>query len=78
MIDYSKPAAKIRKKQRIDLEQEPKNLENNLTSEKSKTFSHYKNELKTIYDHIAHVIRIRSKCEWYAHGGKSTKVLFKP
>ena len=26
-----------------------------------------------MYDHIAEGIRIRSKCEWYEHGEKSTK-----
>ena len=65
-IDYSKTAAKIRKKHKIDLEQKLKNLENNLNSEENKKFyNHYKNQLDTIYDHIADVIRIWSKCEWY-------------
>ena len=32
-----------------------------------------KNKLETIYDHTADGIRIRSKCEWYEHGKKSTK-----
>ena len=31
-----------------------------------------KNELDEIYDHIAEGIRIRSKCDWYKHGQKST------
>ena len=31
------------------------------------------NELDEIYDHIAEGIRIRSKCDWYEHGEKSTK-----
>ena len=33
----------------------------------------YGKELESIYDHIAEVIRIRSKCDWYEHGEKSTK-----
>ena len=66
-IDYSKKAAKVRKKHKI-------NFENNLTSEENrKLYTHYKNELETIYDHILDGIRIRSKCEWYEHGEKSTK-----
>ena len=74
MIDYSKTAAKIRRQHRINLEQELKNLENNLIfKENGKFYSHYRNELETIYDHIAEGIRIRSKCEWYEHGEKSTK-----
>ena len=65
--DYSKKAAKVRKKHKI-------NFENNLTSEENrKLYTHYKNELETIYDHIPDGIRIRSKCEWYEHGEKSTK-----
>ena len=73
-IDYSKTAAKIRKQHKIDLEHKLKNLENNLTSEENrKLYNHYKNELETIYDHIADGIKIRSKCEWYEHGEKSTK-----
>ena len=32
-----------------------------------------KNELDKIYDHIAEVIRIRSKSDWYEPGEKSTK-----
>ena len=31
-----------------------------------------KNELDEIYDHIAEGTRIRSKCDWYEHGEKST------
>ena len=73
-IDYSRTAAKTRKQQKIDLEQKPKNLENNLTSEENnKLYNHYKNKLETIYDHIDDGIRIRSKCEWYELGVKSTK-----
>ena len=77
-IDYSKTAAKIRKQQKIDLEQKLKNLENNLTSEQNrKLYNHYKNKLETIYDHIADGIEIRTKCEWYEHGQKSTKFFLK-
>ena len=73
-IDYSKTAAKIRKQHKIDLEHKLKNFENKLTSEENrKLYNHYKNELETIYDHIADGIGIRSKCEWYEHGEKSTK-----
>ena len=68
-----KKTAKI-KQQKINLEQNLKILENNLTSEENrKLYSDYKNELETIYDPIADGIRIRSKCKWYEHGEKSTK-----
>ena len=48
---------------------------NNLTSEENrKLYNHYKNILEITYDQIADGIRIRSKCEWYEHGKKSTKL----
>ena len=59
-IDYSKKAAKIRKQQKINLEQKLKNLENNLISEENrKLYNHYKNELDTIYD--SHYRRHKNK-----------------
>ena len=70
-VDYSKTAAKIRKQHKIDL---GKKLKSNLICEESgKLYNHYKNELEIIYDHIADGIGIRSNCEWYEHGEKSTK-----
>ena len=36
-------------------------------------YDHVKNELDKIYNHIAEGTRIRSKCDWYNHGEKSTK-----
>ena len=35
-------------------------------------YNNIKNKLDTIYHHIAESIRIRSKCNWYEQGGKST------
>ena len=37
-------------------------------------YNSIKNELDLIYDHVAEDIRIRSKCDWYKHGEKSTKL----
>ena len=34
-----------------------------------------KNDLELIYDHIAEGVRLRSKCDWYEQGEKSTKFL---
>ena len=45
--------------------------EDNLTN-----YDSVKNKLDEIYDHIAEGIRIRSKCDWYEHGEKSTKIFF--
>ena len=33
----------------------------------------YKEKLNTIYSKKVNGIRIRSKCDWYKSGGKSTK-----
>ena len=35
-------------------------------------YNSVKNELDEIYDHIAEGTRIRSKCDWYEHGEKSS------
>ena len=35
-------------------------------------YNSVKNGLDEIYDHIAEGTRIRSKCDWYEHGEKST------
>ena len=35
-----------------------------------------KNELNETYNHIAEGTRIRSKCDWYKHGEKSTNFFF--
>ena len=40
-------------------------------------YDSFENELDKIYDHIAEGIRIRSKCDWYEHGEKSTKFFLK-
>ena len=32
--------------------------------------------LETIYNYIADGLKIRSKCEWYEHGEKTTKFFF--
>ena len=56
------------------LENKLKELEGNLNTEDNiPSCNIYKKELDSIYDHIAEGIRIRSKCDWYEHGEKSTK-----
>ena len=65
-IDYSKNAAKRKKQQMI---------KNNLTSEENrKLYSHYKNDLGTIYDHVTDVIKVKSEYEWYEYGEKPIKL----
>ena len=56
------------------LENKLKELEGNLNTEDNiPSCNIYKKERDSIYDHIAEGIRIRSKCDWYEHGKKSTK-----
>ena len=43
------------------------------TEDNIQSYNIYKKELESIFDHIAEGIRIRSKCDWYEHGEKSTK-----
>ena len=56
------------------MESELKKLENNLeSSNKLRKYESLKIHLELIYDHIAQAVRIRSKCDWYQQGEKSTK-----
>ena len=72
-IDYSKKLAKEGKKKTL-LENKLKELEVNLNTEDNvQSYNIYQKEFDSIYDHIAEGIRIRSKCDWYEHGEKSTK-----
>ena len=73
-INYSKKLAKERKENETLLETKLKELEVNLNTEDNiQSYNIYKKELDSIYDHIAEGIRIRSKCDWYEHGERSTK-----
>ena len=73
-IDFTKRKAKERRKQQAYLESELKKLENNLeSSENLKKYESLKNDLELIYDHIAEEVRLRSQCDWYKQGEKSTK-----
>ena len=56
------------------LESELKELQGNLNTEDNiQIYKRYQKELDSIYDHITECIKIRSKCEWYERGEKSTK-----
>ena len=74
-IDYTKRKAKERRKQRALLESELEKLENNLeSSENLRKYESLKSDLELIYHHIAEGVRLRTKCDWYEHGEKSTKL----
>ena len=64
---------KEKKQKLLILESELKKLKISLDDANNLgKYNSIKNELDTIYDHIAEGIRIRSKCDWYEHGKKST------
>ena len=72
-IHYTKDLAKERKQKLSNLESELKKLEISLDDANNlRKYNSIKNELDAIYDHIAGGIRIRSKCDWYVNGEKST------
>ena len=76
-IYYTESLVKERKQKILNFESELKKLE--ICIDDANTLGKYnfiKNELEAIYDHIAEGIGIRSKCDWYEHSEKSTK-LFK-
>ena len=51
-----------------------RNLEQNIINEdKFNEYKTAKDELENFYDNIATGVKIRSKCDWYQYGEKSTK-----
>ena len=58
------------------LENELKLLESNLNRDiNSAEYINCKNQREKIYDDIAKGIKVRSKCQWYEQGEKSTKFI---
>ena len=56
------------------METKIKNLEQNINNEdKFNDYKTAKGELENFYDNIATGVKIRSKCNWYQYGEKSTK-----
>ena len=72
-IKYTKHVSKEKRQLKTNLENQLKKLERKLDEDNLNKHDSVKNELDEIYDHIAEGIRIRSKCDWYKHGEKSTK-----
>ena len=73
-INYSIKLAKERKANITLLENKVRELEGNLNMENNiQPYNIYQKELDSTYDHIAEGIKIRSKCDWYEYGEKSTK-----
>ena len=73
-INFSKILANNTRKRKAELENILKMLEKKLDKDENlQIYNDYKTELENIYEHIAEGIRIRSKCQWYEEGEKSTK-----
>ena len=75
-INYTKHIAKEEQQQRTNLANQPKILKNGLYEDDNLSkYNSIKNELDSIYNHITEGIRFRSKCDWYEHSEKSTKLI---
>ena len=73
-IKFSKDLGKAKKSKQYSLENKLKLLESNLNCDiNSVEYINCKNQLEEIYDDIAEGIKVRSKCQRYEEGEKSTK-----
>ena len=63
------------KTERISLEKKLKTLETNTNFTENSAYTEIKEKLDKIYQAKTNGIRIRSKCDWYKHGKKSSKIL---
>ena len=73
-INFSRKLAQNSRKLQRDLETKIKNLEQNITSEdKFNEYKTVKDELETFCYNITSRVKIRSKCDLYQYGEKSTK-----
>ena len=71
---FSKTRAKEERKQRDELETTLKSLEENLsTGENQCLYDKCKRDLEEIFDNITEGTHIRSRCQWYEVGEKSSK-----
>ena len=70
-INYSKAQADKLRLERALLEKKRKNLESNMNNHEE--YNDCKTQLEQIYKRKANGTKIRSKCEWYQHGEKSSK-----
>ena len=70
-IKFSKAQAKKLRLERVLLEKKLKTLESNMNNHQE--YNDCKTQLEQIYKIKVNGIKIRSKCEWYEHGEKSSK-----
>ena len=72
-IEFSKLQAQNTKKEKMFLENKLKKLEINTNCMENLEYIDCRNKLDKIYEQKINGIRIRSKCDWYEHGEKSSK-----
>ena len=78
-ISFSKNLAKAEPIIQTNLENRIKTLEQNFKNEEDfYAYNLCKLQFENIYDKMAERAKIRSKCEWYQHGEKLTKLLLNP
>ena len=72
-IDFSKCLARDQRQKKLLLEAKLIILENDLNNSTClQEYNECKKELDEIYENIAEGIRVRSRCQWYEEGEKST------
>ena len=71
-IEFSKLQAENTKKEKLFLENKLKKLENNTNYTENSEYIDCRNELDKIYEQKINDMRIRSKCNWYEYGEKSS------
>ena len=72
-MEFSKLQAQNTKKEKFFLENKLEKLENNTNCIENLEYIDCRNKLDKIYEQKINGIRIRSKCDWYEHGEKSSK-----
>ena len=72
-IEFSKLQTQNTKKEKMFLENKLTKLENNTNCKENLEYIDCRNKLDKIYEQKINGIRIRSKCDWYEHGEKSSK-----
>ena len=73
MIEFSKLHALNTKKEKLFLENKLKKLENNTNCIENSEYIDRRNKLDKTYEEKINGMRIRSKCNWYEYGEKSSK-----
>ena len=74
---FSKKAARSKKIESSALETKLKILESKIRYRDDPEYIHCKEELDKLYQGKINGVIIRSRCEWYEHGEKSSKFFFK-